>query len=550
MLEKEILAYALRNALEFGKAVPEKILPKLFRHGLKKEQIKEIIPVIKKIVSEINSLPREKLEKIYNANKEHIPKKEEKPHDLSELPNVSKKMVFRAAPYPSGALHIGNAKTFILNALYAEKYNGKILLVMDDTIGSEQKPLTKESYDLIKEAFEYLKVKYAKPIIYKSDRLNIYYQYAEKLIKKDKAYVCYCPREKLRSNREKGIECSCRQFPTKIQLLRWKEMFKAEEGAATLRIKTSLQHPNPAFRDRVLFKISEREHPRVGKKYKVWPTLEMSWAIDDHLLNITNIIRGNDLLIETEMERYIWDIFGWKYVVTIHTGLVKLEGIGAKISKSKSQEEVKSGKFLGWHDPRTWSIQSLEKRGIKAEAIREFVKEIGLNKQNILLPVEALYAINRRMIDNEANRFSFVANPVEIEIKNKPKINKIEVPIHPDKPELKEIKVRKIFISREDFEKYKGEEIRLSHLFNIELDKKKTEGKFISIENKEIQKISWVSEFLQCRILMPDGNSVDGYAEETIKTLKYGERLQFERFGFAKLEKIGKEECEFWFTHK
>ena len=96
-------------------------------------------------------------------------------------------MVLRLAPYPSGALHIGNAKTYLLNALYSEKYKGRLILVIDDTIGTREKRVLKEAYDLIEDAFRWLKVKYRKPVIYKSDRLKIYYEYAEKLIEKGHA---------------------------------------------------------------------------------------------------------------------------------------------------------------------------------------------------------------------------------------------------------------------------------------------------------------------------------------------------------------------------
>ncbi len=550
MLENEIRAYALKNALEHEKAMPEKILPKLFQHGLEKTEIKVLMPEIIKITKEINSLKKEQQQELFKEYEKYIPEKEAQSNELPDLPNYSKKMVFRLAPFPSGALHIGNAKTFILNALYAEKYNGKTLLVMDDTIGSAEKPLVKESYKLIEEAFDWLKIKYKKPIIYKSDRLKIYYQFAEKLIEKDRAYVCYCTVEELRKNRVEGKECSCRQFPKKIQSARWKEMFREKEGHATLRIKTSMLSPDPAFRDRVLFKISDREHPRVKKKYRVWPTLEMSWAVDDHLLGITHIIRGADLQIETDMEKFIWNIFNWKAPETIHTGLINLEDVeGAKLSKSKAQKEVLSGEFKeGWSDPRTWSIQSLRERGIQSEALRQFVKEIGLNKQNISLPIEALYSINRKMIDSLANRYSFVANPLELQIENKPNIKEIKVPIHPDKKETREIKVEKIFISKQDFDKFKGKEIRLIHLFNIKLDGKKHEAVCTGIENKDIQKINWVSQNIPCTILMPDASIIKGIAESAIKRLKNSEIVQFERFGFAKLNKRGRN-YEFWFAH-
>lgn len=545
---KEIKAYALKNALEFGKADAGKILPKLFQHGLKKEEIKVVMKNVQEIVKEVNSmkkLEQENLLKDYALYAKEREEKEER--ELPELPNAGKIMVFRLAPFPSGAMHIGNAKTYLLNALYAEKYKGKTLLVMDDTIGSEEKQAIPESYDLIEDAFKWLKVKYEKPIIYKSDRLKIYYKYAEELMKKDKAYVCTCFAEDLRKNRAEGKECICRQYNSKEQLKRWKGMFEAKEGHAVLRIKTDMMHPNPAFRDRVLFKISDRRHPRVGNKYRVWPTLEMSWSVDDHLLGITHILRGNDLMIETDMEKYIWGIFGWKHPETIHTGLVKIEVAESKISKSKAQKEVKSGKFTGWDDPRTWSMQSFARRGIKAEAVREFVKEIGLNKHDITIPVDSLYSINRKLIDKESNRYSFVENPVKLEIKNMPEIKNIDVSVHPDKEEQRKIKIKDIQISGKDYEQLKGKEIRLLHLLNINLKNNETE--FTSLVNKNIPKINWVSEGVKARILMPDGEWIEGLAERAVEELEEGDIIQFERFGFVRFDRINKGIYEFWFAH-
>ena len=328
-------------------------------------------------------------------------------------------------------------------------------------------------------------------------------------------------------------------------------MFSEKVGDAVLRIKTDMRDPNPAFRDRVLFKISDRKHPRVGNKYRVWPTLEMSWAIDDHDLGITHIIRGNDLMIESDMERYIWDIFGWKHSDIYHVGLVRIEGMGAKISKSKAQKEVRSGEFSGWDDPRTWSIQSLKRRGFKMESIREFVKEIGLNNQDITIPVESFYAINRRAIDQDALRYSFIEDPVKLEIKNKPEVKEIFVPIHPDKDKTREIEINDLFISKKDFEENQGKEIRLIHLYNVKLGKTQ---EYTDSENKDIKKVNWVSDSVPCRILMPDGVWISGIAEKAIKSIKKGKSIQFERTGFCRFDgtqKLGKELVyEFWFSHK
>ena len=553
---KEIRAYALKNAIDFGKADSGKMLPKLFQHGLDKKDIKNVMPIIVQVCKEVNSLSQSDQQKEFEKLKSLVKEREEKERVLPELSKISKNMVFRLAPYPSGALHLGNTKTYLLNALYAEKYKAKILFVMDDTIGSEEKKLVPESYALLEEAFQWLNVKYEKPVIYKSDRLEMYYEYGEKLIEKNKAYVCKCLQETLRENRINGLECSCRKLPLNEQKKRWKEMPSLQKGEAVLRLKTDMKHQNPAFRDRVLFKISDRLHPRVGTKYKVWPTLEMSWAVDDHLLSITHILRGNDLMIETDMEKYIWDIFSWEHPETIHAGMVRIEGMGAKLSKSKAQKEVLSGEFIGWDDPRTWSIQSLRRRGIKAEAIRAFVEEIGLNKQDIIIPIEALYAHNRRLIDLESNRFSFVQDPVEVTVLNIPKIAEIEIPVHPDRrSETRKITLgRKIFISNEDVQKLKGKEIRLLHLFNIDLGKSETKGavtaKYASTENKPITKINWVSNGVKAKVLMPDGKWIEGIAEEAISKLKVGEMIQFERNFFCRFDRKNEGIYEFWFAHK
>jgi glutamyl-tRNA synthetase len=159
----EIKAYALKNALEFEKADVSKILPKLFQHGMQKDEIKEIMPEIQKIAKEVNHISKEQREKLFLEYKQFMKEHEEKEKGLPELPNAkSKKVVLRIAPFPSGALHLGNAKTFIINALYAEKYKGELILVMDDTIGSAEKTVQEESYKLIKDALDWLKINYSK----------------------------------------------------------------------------------------------------------------------------------------------------------------------------------------------------------------------------------------------------------------------------------------------------------------------------------------------------------------------------------------------------
>jgi len=174
-LSKSIEKFALANAFQHeGKAQAGSIIGKLIAEDENvKTKLKELAPQINKVVAEVNKLTiKQQEEKLLQIYPEFFEKKEveHEEKELAPLPNaVLGKVVLRLAPYPSGPLHIGNAKTYLLNALYAEKYNGKLILVMDDTIGSEEKSIAPEAYKLIPEGFKWLNVKWDGPIVYKSD---------------------------------------------------------------------------------------------------------------------------------------------------------------------------------------------------------------------------------------------------------------------------------------------------------------------------------------------------------------------------------------------
>lgn len=553
--EEKIFAYALENAVEHdGKCMPNSVLGKLFQEGLKKEKIREVMPKIQAAVSKVNSMnindQKSEFEKQKDVVKVFV---HETRHELPPLPNaVQGKVVVRFAPFPSGALHIGNAVPIIVNDEYAKRYDGKFILVIDDTIGSEEKQIVPAAYKMIEDDVKWLGVKYDPTIVYKSDRLNIYYKYAEMLINKGAAYVCFCNAEKLRDNREKGIACSCRSKDYQTNIKDWKWMFgvEAKQGMAILRLKTDMQNPNPAFRDRVLFRISDREHPRI-KGLKVWPMLEFSWAVDDHLLGITHIIRGNQLRMETEMEEFIWKILGWPPITAVYTPRISFEGVS--FSKSKSQDEIKSGLYLDWSDPRTWSLQSFEKRGILPQAIRNLIVQFGMSeKEHLTIPLDMLYAENRKLLE-DANRYFFVSKPRKISVLWAPK-KRVFLPLHSQHPEKgkRELKAGSSFyIAEEDYRKIvEGKTYRLMNLFNFE----KKKGKFVFVSEEHDDKLDapmfhWLpaaKETQRGKIMMPDGTWTEGYVEAGASKLPEGTIIQFERIGFCKKQKGN----EFWFAHK
>lgn len=555
--EKTIKAYALENAIKYnGKANSNAVLAGLFAEGLKKSEISEYMPKIKSIIEEINKLSLKKQNEQLSKLNTKTSKREIR-QGLKELPNAkNEKVVMRMAPFPSGPLHIGNARSFILNDEYTKMYNGKLLLVMDDTIGGESKQIEPEAYNLIEEGINWLGINYDKKIIYKSDRTEKYYAYAEEMLKKGYLYVCECDQEAMHDLKVKGIECSCRNLPPEKQMKRWQKMFTAKEGAMTVRLKTSMQDPDPAFRDRVMLKISDRPHPRTKNKFRIYPSMEFSWAIDDHLFGVTHILRGTDHHMSTRVQDFIRGIFSWENPESIYNGTFAIEGL--KISKSKGTQKIKSGEYVGWNDPRTWSLQSLRDRGISPKAIREFILSLGLRKTNIITPIDTLYVLNKKYIE-DSPRYFFVENPQKITIKGCPAI-KAELPLHPSK----DIGVRthqttqEFLISEQDFDLMTDGDYRLMHLLTFKSDKinrmKPRQYSFVSEEpdnNIKTKFLHWLPatpDNIRVDIMMPDGKIKKGLGEYTLEKLKVGTTIQFERFGFVTLHKKEKEKLEFWFA--
>ena len=548
--------YALQNAvLHGGRADAKAVLGKLLAEDpALRPRAKALAPEVERIVADVNRLdPDAQHAELASIAPELLerPRGEEGPKDLPNLADAAEgKVVLRLAPYPSGPLHIGNARAFVLNDAYAKRYRGKLLLVFDDTIGSEEKPLLPEAYDQVKEGLDWAGVTYHE-ILYKSDRIATHYEWAMRLIEAGAGYVCECDADTLRKNREAGRACAHRTQDADETIAMWKAMLGGtyREGEAVLRLKTDMAHPNPAFRDRVLFRIAEREHPRVGTKYRVWPLLEFSWAVDDHLLGITHVIRGKDLVMEDLMEARIWDALGiGRRPAFVHFGILRFKDL--ELSKSRYRREIAAGRLSGIDDPRTWSLQSLRRRGIRPAALRDFVLSFGLSLADIEVAAETLYAENRKRIDEEANRYFFVADPVGLEIEGLPQVNVVRPSLHPDFPlrGVREIPVDgKVQVAREDFEKFRGKEVRLKDFCNIDLDRR---SRFVSLANKDIPKIQWVDHGVATRVVMADGSEARGLAEPAVAGLKVDQVVQFERFGFVRIDHVSRAEVRAFFAHR
>ena len=322
-----------------------------------KSKIAEIRPIIDSTVKQVNDMTlEEQKERLFEIDPDSLQEPQKKKKEIKiELPNLDrfKEVTLRLAPYPSGPLHIGNTRMVVLNDYLAKKYKGKLYLVFDDTIGSKTKIIDPDAYDSIPEGLDYLDVKVHKTY-YKSDRLDLFYDYALQIITKGSAYVCTCDGVTWRTTfKEDKTACPCRSRTIEDNLDHWEKMLDGTypELGAVVRLKTEMDAPDPAIRDPVMLRISEREHPRVGSKYRVWPLLEFSWGIDDHELNISHIIRGKDLRKEGVLEERIWDVFQWKKPTITLYGRMKLYDL--QLSKSESAQKIRSGEYSDWTDPRT-----------------------------------------------------------------------------------------------------------------------------------------------------------------------------------------------------
>ena len=575
-LELEVRKTVLDNAVKYdGKPTVNSVMSALlgsradlrYRAGEVKGLAEKLVAEISKMslkeqIDELRKLAPELLE-----TSDAVESTEEK--EPPELPNVDmwSKIVMRLAPFPSGPLHVGNARMVILNDYYVKRYKGELILVFDDTIGSAEKIVEPEAFDLIPEGLEYLDVKWHKTV-YKSDRLDLFYKYAVDLIKKKEAYVCDCDANVWRTKHKvPGIPCVCRSLSVEDNLSRWEKMLDGTypEKAAAVRIKTGMDDPDPAMRDHVILRISETEHPRVGTKYRVWPLLEYSWGIDDHELGISHIIRGKDLVKEGKIEQHIWSIYGWQHPELLYYGRLKFED--ATLSKSKSSKEVRDGTYTGWDDPRTWSLQSLDKRGIDPRALRKVMLDLGLSIVDISISMKSVYSENRKLRDSEAPRVFFVGSPVWLNTEGITKSLQIaEVPVHPDFPEqgFREIPLgvsdgKAIFgIAKHDFDKMKkGTLFRLKDManFTIEATKPAT-ATMHSIDVEEVRKVNgpiihWVPKLhsVPVELTLIDGSVVSGFGEPGIRDLAAGTFVQFERVGFAKLNETG-DTIRAAFSHK
>ena len=553
-LEEIIYKHALLNAAKHkGSANPGAVMGSIMSNEPElRSKAKEIGPMSGKIVAKVNALSLEEqqaeMEKFGVEVQDKKPKAKEV--GLQELPGTHENIVLRFAPNPSGPLHIGHSRAAVPNAEYVKRHNGKLILRIEDT---DPKRVYEPAYEMIPEDLEWLGIK-ADEVIYQSDRFETYYDYARQLIENGAAYMCTCDGATFKELKDNCKACPCRDNSIEENIELWEKFDTMEAGEAVLRVKTDIAHKNPAIRDWVAMRLVDETHPRLGNKYRIYPMMNFSVAVDDHLMGLTHVLRGKDHLANTEKQKYLYDHMGWDVPEYIHYGRLKMEDIA--LSTSKAMAGIEDGTYSGWDDPRLGTLRAIARRGIDPRTIYNLITEIGVKMADSSISWKKIYGLNRNFLEPVANRYFFCEEPqlVEIDGYDGGKVD-IERPLHADHldrgnrvlPFDGTAYLAKVDISDGIF--------RLMDAVNVNIEDGKLTYHSTSFEDARAVKariIQWVpaEDNVDVKIVMDDASIKTGLGEGALRDLKVGDIVQFERVGFARLDEISDGELVFYFAHK
>src|SRR3989338_3466759 len=478
-LKQLILKYALQNSVKFdGKPNIGAVIGKLISEDAAlKTKIAEVQKEIKKTIAEISKLTVEQqLAKLQEIAPELLEKKEKKKRELPELPGAVegkiKDFVTRIPPEPSKYAHIGHALSFLLNYMYAKKYNGRCIMRFEDT---NPETCKQEYVDaMIEDVTKYLEIKPDR-IFKVSEDMEKFYEFAEKLVALGNAYVCFCARENMQELRHNGKECSCRNKKNAENLEAWHEMLAGnyEDGVCVLRLKGDMEALNHVMRDPVLFRISRQKHYSLGEKYFVWPMYDFENAVEDSLSNTTHILRSNEFgSMRVELQDYIKKLLGFSNQINVEYGRFAINGTTTKGREIRDLIEKKE--VAGWDDPRLVTLKAMKRRGFLKETFYELAVEVGLTPSPTNLDWSIVESVNRKFLDPAVNRYFFIEEPVEIKIENSPN-QEVELNLHPEnKKGGRKFSTHDLFyVAKRDFEELiSGGLYRLMDCANFSREKK------------------------------------------------------------------------------
>jgi glutaminyl-tRNA synthetase len=369
-----------------------------------------------------------------------------------------KAVVTRFPPEPNGYLHIGHAKSICLNFGIAEEFGGRCHLRFDDTNPTKEE---QEYIDAIERDVRWLGFDWGKHLYHASDYFERLYGWAEDLIRAGLAYVDDQSQDEIRTNRgtltEPGRNSPFRDRPVEENLDLFRRMRAGEfpNGARVLRAKIDMASGNINLRDPVLYRILNAPHPRTGTAWKIYPSYDFAHGQSDAIEGITHSICT--LEFEDHRPLYDWCIANLNVPSKPHQyEFARLNLTYTVLSKRVLTELVRGSHVTGWDDPRMPTIAGLRRRGVPPEAIRDFIKRIGVAKANSLVDVGMFEFSVREALNKSALRRMAVLKPLKLVIENYPEgqTEELDAVNHPDNPAAgaRRIKFsRELYIEHDDF---------------------------------------------------------------------------------------------------
>ncbi len=508
--------------------------------------------------------------------------------------NRAKGVVTRFPPEPNGYLHIGHAKSICLNFGIAQEFGGRCHLRFDDTNPTKEE---QEYIDAIERDVRWLGFDWGKYLYYASDYFEQLYGWAEDLIRAGKAYVDDQSPHDMRANRgtltEPGKNSPFRGRSAEENLDLFRRMRAGEfpNGARVLRAKIDMASGNINLRDPVMYRILHAHHPRTGTAWKIYPSYDYAHGQSDAIEQITHSICT--LEFEDHRPLYDWFIANLNVPSKPHQyEFARLNLTYTVLSKRVLTELVREGHVSGWDDPRMPTLAGLRRRGVPPEAIRDFVKRIGVAKANSIVDMGMFDFSVREALNKTALRRMAVLRPLKVVIENYPEgqVEELEAVNHPDNPAAGARKIkfgREIYIEQDDFmenppKKFfrlsPGSEVRLRYAYFLTCRDviKSTSGEVTELRctydpatrggnapdgRKVKATIHWVSathsipaevRLYNPLFTKPDPSGGEGYAadlnpnslellngarlEPALAEAKVGQPIQFERQGYFCLD--------------
>ena len=405
----------------------------------------------------------------------------------------------RFPPEPNGYLHIGHAKSILLNYGLAKKYNGTFNLRFDDTNPTKEKT---EFVESIRADVDWLGADYRDEVFFASNYFEQMYEAAVKLIRKGKAYVCDLSAEEIREYRgtltEAGKESPYRNRSVEENLKLFEEMKegKYEDGTKVLRARIDMASPNMNMRDPVIYRVAHMHHHNTGDKWCIYPMYDFAHPIEDAIEGVTHSICT--LEFEDHRPLYEWVVRELEYPQSPkQIEFAKLYLTNVITGKRYIKKLVEDGIVDGWDDPRLVSLSALRRRGFTPESIRMFVELCGVSKSNSSVDYAMLEYCIREDLKLKRSRVMAVLDPIKLIIDNYPEdqVEYFEVMNNQENEELGTRKVpfsRELYIEREDFmeeppKKYfrlfPGNEVRLMNAYFVKCES------FVKDENGNVTEI-------------------------------------------------------------